>query len=41
MTYNQKIGADWLQREGTFGAKCSRDVTKCVTINQKGGVSLI
>ena len=41
MTCNQKIGADWLQRKGTFGAKCSRDVTKCVTINQKGGVSLI
>lgn len=38
MNSNQKIGARWLQREGTFCVKRSREVTECITISQKGGV---
>ena len=38
MNYFLKSGANWLQREGTFCVKCSREVTEFLTINQKGGV---
>ena len=41
MTNKPKTGACWLQRVGTFCVKCSRDVTKYLTINQKGGVALV
>ena len=41
MTNKPKTGANWLQREGTFYVKCSRDVTKYLTINQKGGAWLL
>ena len=37
MNCKLKTGADWLQCEGTFCVKSSRDVTKYLTINQKGG----
>lgn len=40
MYYKTKTGAVWLLREGTFSVKCSREVTKCLTISQKGGVLL-
>lgn len=40
MNYKLKGGADWLQCMGTFCVKCSREVTKCLTISQKGGVLL-
>ena len=38
MNSNQKTGARWLQREGTFRVKCSREVTECITFSQKGSV---
>ena len=41
MNYCLKTGADWLQREGTFCVKCSREVTEFLTISQKGGVTLL
>ena len=41
MYYNLKVGANWLQREGTFCVKCSREVTEYLTISQKGGGSFI
>jgi hypothetical protein len=41
MNYNQNSGANWLQCKGTFCVKCSRDVTKCLTISLKGGESLL
>lgn len=41
MTINPKARANWLLREGTFSVKCSREVTKCLTINQKGGLTLL
>lgn len=37
MKTNQKAGARWLQRKGTFCVKRSREVTECVTLSQKGG----
>jgi hypothetical protein len=40
MTNCQKSGANWLQREGTFYMKCSREVTEYLTLSQKGGVLL-
>ena len=40
MTYYQTTGACWLQREGTFCVKCSRELTECLTISQKGGALL-
>jgi hypothetical protein len=40
MTNNQKTGANWLQREGTFCVKCSREVTEYLTLSQKGGLLL-
>ena len=39
MKINQKAGVNWLQCEGTFCVKCSREVTEFLTINQKGGGS--
>ena len=41
MTINPKTGANWLQREGTFCVKCSRVLTECETISQKGGKAFI
>ena len=41
MYYNQKTGANWLQCMGTFCVKCSRVLTECVTISQKGGKAFI
>jgi hypothetical protein len=41
MNQNQKNGANRLQREGTFCVKCSREVTECLTISQKGGRALV
>lgn len=38
MNYDLMTGANWLQRKGTFCVKCSRNVTECLTISQKGGV---
>lgn len=38
MTYNQKVGANWLQREGTFCVKCSRETSEYLIISQEGGV---
>ncbi len=40
MNYNQKTGANWLRREGTFCVKCSRYATECLTLSQKGGALL-
>ena len=37
MYYNQKVGANWLQREGTFCVMCSRVKTECKIFSQKGG----
>ena len=37
MTKNLKVGANWLQREGTFCVKCSRVNPECITLSQKGG----
>lgn len=33
-----KTGARWLQREGTFCVKSSREATEYLTISQKGGL---
>lgn len=41
MTINPKARANWLQCKGTFCAMCSRNVTKYLTINQKGGLTLL
>jgi len=41
MKLNLKFGADWLQCMGTFCVKCSRVLTECVTISQKGGKAFI
>lgn len=41
MIYYQKSGANWLQREGTFCVKSSREATECVTISWKGGMLLL
>ena len=43
MNYYQMTGAVWLQREGTFCVKCSREITECLTISQEitGDGSLI
>ena len=41
MKINQEIGANWLQCMGTFCVKCSRELTVCVTISQKGGKAFI
>ena len=38
MKHELKTGARWLQREGTFRVKRSREVTECITISQKGDV---
>lgn len=40
MNNKLKTGACWLQREGTFCVKCSRETTECLTISQKGGTPL-
>jgi hypothetical protein len=40
MNKQLKTGARWLQREGTFCVKCSRELTECLTISQKGGALL-
>ena len=37
MKLNPKSGANWLQCMGTFCVKCSRVLTACVIISQKGG----
>lgn len=37
MTKNLKVGANWLQCEGTFCVKCSRVTPECITLSQKGG----
>jgi hypothetical protein len=41
MNYILKTGANWLQCMGTFCVKCSRVLTECVTISQKGGKAFI
>lgn len=40
MNNNQKTGANWLRRKGTFCVKCSRNATECLTLSQKGGALL-
>ena len=40
MNYFLKSGANWLQREGTFCVKCSRETTEYLTLSQKGGMQL-
>jgi len=40
MKHNLVTGANWLQRKGTFCVKCSRNVTECLTLSQKGGALL-
>ena len=41
MNYILKTGANWLPCMGTFFVKCSRVLTECVTISQKGGKAFI
>ena len=38
MKPNLKVGANWLQREGTFCVKCSRETSEYLIISQEGGV---